>query len=61
MTLAERLLGRRPSAAPARAAFFNAGAEAVENAVKFARAYTRRQAVIAFEGGFHGRTLMSLC
>src|SRR5581483_6875245 len=34
--------------------------EAIENAVKFARAYTKRPAVIAFEGGFHGRTLMSL-
>ena len=43
-----------------KAAFFNAGTEAVENAVKFARAYTKRPAVIAFEGGFHGRTLMSL-
>jgi 4-aminobutyrate aminotransferase/(S)-3-amino-2-methylpropionate transaminase len=43
-----------------KAAFFNAGTEAVENAVKFARAYTKRPAVIAFEGGFHGRTLLSL-
>ena len=43
-----------------KAAFFNAGTEAVENAVKFARAYTGRPAVIAFEGGFHGRTLLSL-
>jgi 4-aminobutyrate aminotransferase/(S)-3-amino-2-methylpropionate transaminase len=45
---------------PARAAFFNAGTEAVENAVKFARAYTKRPAVIVFEGGFHGRTMLSL-
>src|SRR5436309_10068986 len=44
----------------AKAAFFNAGTEAVENAVKFARAYTKRPAVIGFEGGFHGRTLLSL-
>jgi 4-aminobutyrate aminotransferase/(S)-3-amino-2-methylpropionate transaminase len=43
-----------------KAAFFNAGTEAVENAVKFSRAYTKRPAVIAFEGGFHGRTLLSL-
>src|SRR5213079_3010013 len=43
-----------------KAAFFNAGTEAVENAIKFARAYTGRPAVIAFEGGFHGRTLLSL-
>ena len=49
-----------PIAGPAKAAFFNAGTEAVENAVKFARAYTGRPAVIAFEGGFHGRTLLSL-
>ena len=58
--LAERLVERAPISGPAKAAFFNAGAEAVENAVKFARAYTRRPAVIAFEGGFHGRTLLSL-
>ena len=58
--LAERLLALAPISAPAKAAFFNAGTEAVENAVKFARAYTKRPAVIAFEGGFHGRTLLSL-
>jgi 4-aminobutyrate aminotransferase / (S)-3-amino-2-methylpropionate transaminase / 5-aminovalerate transaminase len=58
--LAERLLERSPFTVPAKAAFFNAGTEAVENAVKFARAYTKRPAVIAFEGGFHGRTLLSL-
>jgi 4-aminobutyrate aminotransferase / (S)-3-amino-2-methylpropionate transaminase / 5-aminovalerate transaminase len=60
VTLAERLLDRAPFRGPAKAAFFNAGTEAVENAVKFARAYTGRPAVIAFEGGFHGRTLLSL-
>ncbi len=60
VTLAERLLAVSPFSGPAKAAFFNAGTEAVENAVKFARAYTKRPAVIAFEGGFHGRTLMSL-
>ena len=49
-----------PISGPVKAAFFNAGTEAVENAVKFARAYTKRPAVIAFEGGFHGRTLLSL-
>ena len=58
--LAERLLERAPFRGPAKAAFFNAGTEAVENAVKFARLFTRRPAVIAFEGAFHGRTLMSL-
>ena len=60
VTLAERLLALAPFGGPAKAAFFNAGTEAVENAVKFARAYTGRPAVIAFERGFHGRTLLSL-
>jgi 4-aminobutyrate aminotransferase/(S)-3-amino-2-methylpropionate transaminase len=58
--LAERLTDTIPINGPKKAAFFNAGTEAVENAVKFARAYTGRPAVIAFEGGFHGRTLLSL-
>ena len=43
-----------------KTAFFNAGAEAVENAVKFAKAATGRQALICFEGGFHGRTLLTM-
>jgi 4-aminobutyrate aminotransferase/(S)-3-amino-2-methylpropionate transaminase len=60
VTLAERLIQASPFRSPAKAAFFNAGTEAVENAVKFARAYTGRPAVIGFEGGFHGRTLLSL-
>ena len=60
VSLAERLLALAPFSGPARAAFFNAGTEAVENAVKFARAYTGRPAVIAFEGAFHGRTLLSM-
>jgi 4-aminobutyrate aminotransferase/(S)-3-amino-2-methylpropionate transaminase len=60
VTLAERLLALAPFAGPTKAAFFNAGTEAVENAVKFARAYTGRPAVIGFEGAFHGRTLLSL-
>jgi 4-aminobutyrate aminotransferase / (S)-3-amino-2-methylpropionate transaminase / 5-aminovalerate transaminase len=59
-TLAERLVARSPFRGPAKAAFFNAGAEAVENAVKFARLYTGRPGVIAFDGAFHGRTLMAL-
>jgi 4-aminobutyrate aminotransferase / (S)-3-amino-2-methylpropionate transaminase / 5-aminovalerate transaminase len=57
--LAERLCELAPID-NAKAAFFNAGTEAIENAIKFARAYTGRPAVIAFEGGFHGRTLLSL-
>ena len=60
VTLAERLVATAPISGPAKAAFFNAGTEAVENAIKFARAYTKRPAVIGFEGGFHGRTLLSL-
>ena len=51
VALAERLSERAPISGPVKAAFFNAGTEAVENAVKFARAYTGRPAVIAFEGG----------
>jgi len=60
VTLAERLVETAPISGPVKAAFFNAGTEAVENAIKFARAYTKRPAVIGFEGGFHGRTLLSL-
>jgi 4-aminobutyrate aminotransferase / (S)-3-amino-2-methylpropionate transaminase / 5-aminovalerate transaminase len=58
--LAERLCELAPISGATKAAFFNAGTEAVENAIKFARSYTKRSAVIAFEGGFHGRTLLSL-
>jgi 4-aminobutyrate aminotransferase / (S)-3-amino-2-methylpropionate transaminase / 5-aminovalerate transaminase len=57
---AERLTALVPFSGPTKAAFFNAGTEAVENAVKFARGYTGRPAVIGFEGAFHGRTLLSL-
>jgi 4-aminobutyrate aminotransferase / (S)-3-amino-2-methylpropionate transaminase / 5-aminovalerate transaminase len=57
--LAERLCELSPIG-NAKAAFFNAGTEAVENAIKFARSHTGRPAVIAFEGGFHGRTLLAL-
>ena len=60
VALAERLCALVPIAGPTRAAFFNAGTEAVENAVKLARLHTGRPAVIAYEGGFHGRTLLAL-
>ena len=43
-----------------KVALFNAGAEAIENAVKFARAATGRPAIVCFEGGFHGRTLLTM-
>jgi len=58
--LAERLVALAPISGELRVAFFNTGAEAVENAVKFARSYTKRPAVIGFDGGFHGRTLLAL-
>jgi 4-aminobutyrate aminotransferase / (S)-3-amino-2-methylpropionate transaminase / 5-aminovalerate transaminase len=60
VALAERLVALAPIAGDVRAAFFNSGAEAIENAIKFARSYTGRPAVLAFEGGFHGRTLLAL-
>jgi 4-aminobutyrate aminotransferase/(S)-3-amino-2-methylpropionate transaminase len=60
VALAERLAELVPISGDVRAGFFNSGAEAIENAVKFARSYTKRPAVIAFEGGFHGRTLLAL-
>ena len=58
--LAERLCAFAPIAGDCRAAFFNAGTEAVENAVKLSRLHTGREAVIAFDGAFHGRTLLAL-
>src|SRR5437660_2125854 len=58
--LAERLNELTPSKFPKTTLFVNSGAEAVENAVKIARAYTRRPAIIAFEDAFHGRTMMTL-
>src|SRR5262249_38454341 len=60
VALAERLAERAPITGPVKAAFFNAGTEAVENAVKFARAFTGRPAVVVFDGAFHGRTYLSL-
>lgn len=58
--LARRLSELMPGPGAKKAFFFNSGAEAVENAVKAAKAYTGRQAVISFEGGFHGRTWLAL-
>lgn len=58
--LAEKLTAIAPGDFPKQAAFFNSGAEAVENAVKIARKYTKRQGVISFTRGFHGRTLMTM-
>lgn len=58
--LAEALARRAPGPSPKKAAFFNSGAEAVENAVKLARYATGRPGVVALEGAFHGRTYMAL-
>jgi len=58
--LAEKINQRAPGDYPKKTAFFTTGAEAVENAVKIARAYTGRPGVIAFTGGFHGRTMMGM-
>jgi 4-aminobutyrate aminotransferase / (S)-3-amino-2-methylpropionate transaminase / 5-aminovalerate transaminase len=60
LRLAERLCALAPGPGPKKAIFFSTGAEAVENAVKIARAHTGRPAVISFQGGFHGRTLLAL-
>lgn len=60
VTLAEKLCAVTPGAFPKTALFINSGAEAVENAVKIARYYTKRPAVIAFENGYHGRTLLTM-
>ncbi len=58
--LAEMLSARAPFKGPAKTIFFTTGGEAAENAVKIARAATGRSAVIAFTGGFHGRTMMTM-
>jgi len=60
ISLAERINALVPIDGPAKTAFFSTGAEAVENAVKIARAYTKRPGIIAFGGGFHGRTFMTM-
>jgi 4-aminobutyrate aminotransferase/(S)-3-amino-2-methylpropionate transaminase len=57
LALAEALNGLAPGPTPKKTIFLTTGAEAVENALKIARFHTRRSAVIAFGGGFHGRTL----
>jgi len=58
--LAEKLNALVPGPTPKKTAFFTSGAEAVENAVKIARASTGRPGVVAFSGGFHGRTLLTM-
>jgi 4-aminobutyrate aminotransferase/(S)-3-amino-2-methylpropionate transaminase len=58
--LAERMNEVTPGKFAKKTIFVNSGAEAVENAVKIARAYTKRPGIIAFEDAFHGRTMMTL-
>jgi 4-aminobutyrate aminotransferase/(S)-3-amino-2-methylpropionate transaminase len=58
--LAERMNEVTPGKFAKKTLFVNSGAEAVENAVKIARAYTKRSGIIAFEDAFHGRTMMAL-
>ena len=60
VALAERLNALAPGPTPKKTILFSTGAEAVENALKIARYHTRRPAVIAFAGGFHGRTLATM-
>ncbi len=58
--LAERLNALVPGDAPKKTMFANSGAEAVENAVKIARRFTGRQAIVTFDHAFHGRTLLAM-
>jgi 4-aminobutyrate aminotransferase/(S)-3-amino-2-methylpropionate transaminase len=60
IALAELLNEVTPGTFPKKTLFANSGAEAIENAVKLARKYTGRSTVICFEGGYHGRTLLTL-
>ena len=60
LQLAQRLCEVAPIDGAKKAIFFSTGAEAVENAVKIARAHTGRPAVVSFRGSFHGRTLLTL-
>ncbi|GGO93611.1 4-aminobutyrate--2-oxoglutarate transaminase [Wenjunlia tyrosinilytica] len=60
VAVAEQLNELTPGDHEKRSALFNSGAEAVENAVKIARAYTKRQAVVVFDHGYHGRTNLTM-
>lgn len=60
VALAEKINAAAPITGPLKTAFFSTGAEAVENAIKIARAHTGRPGVIAFSGAFHGRTYMTM-
>ncbi|QMU78832.1 4-aminobutyrate--2-oxoglutarate transaminase [Streptacidiphilus sp. PB12-B1b] len=60
VAVAEQLNELTPGDHEKRSALFNSGAEAVENAVKIARAYTKRTAVVVFDHGYHGRTNLTM-
>jgi len=60
ITLAEKLNALAPGNFPKKTILINSGAEAIENAIKIARAYTHRPAVICFEDAFHGRTMLTM-
>ena len=60
VTVCEKLGEHTPGDHEKRSALFNSGAEAVENAVKIARHYTKRQAIVAFDHGYHGRTNLTM-
>lgn len=60
VAVAEQLNRITPGSGEKRSALFNSGAEAVENAIKIARAYTRKPAVVAFDHAYHGRTNMTM-
>lgn len=60
VAVAEQLNALTPGDHEKRTALFNSGAEAVENAVKIARAYTKRTAVVVFDHGYHGRTNLTM-
>ncbi len=60
VALAERINALAPGNFAKKTLFLSTGAEAIENAVKIARAYTKRTAIIAFTSGYHGRTLLTL-
>jgi 4-aminobutyrate aminotransferase/(S)-3-amino-2-methylpropionate transaminase len=60
VAVAEALNRVTPGSHAKKSALFNSGAEAVENAVKIARKFTKRQAVVAFDHGYHGRTNLTM-
>lgn len=60
VTLAEKLCHLTPGDFPKKAVFLNSGSEAVENAVKVARYATKRQAIVVFDNGYHGRTYLTM-